>query len=133
MPKSDDLAGRTLSVDGLCGGNDEKSKNLFALYKAASTRSFEFGGFIGMHKLGKNAWKLDILDNTFSIVEEVVTDDLIPRHVVNRFREFFVNKLAKVWENSKEEDDKFSLSDREYSGLMRLIKYCRQKSDWTTV
>ncbi|CAL8122987.1 unnamed protein product [Orchesella dallaii] len=129
ITRSDDVEGRTLSVEGLCGGNDEKSKSLFALYKAAITNDFEYPMFIGMHKLGKNAWKLDILDYTFSIVQDIVTEDLIPMGFLNKVREFFISKLANVWEKNTEEAN-FTLSEREYTSLIRLTKYCQRKPDW---
>ncbi|ODM96377.1 hypothetical protein Ocin01_10302 [Orchesella cincta] len=133
IARSDDVEGRTLSADGLCGGNEERAKNVFALYKAAITRNFEFPMFIGWHKLGKNAWKFDILDYIFSIVEDHVPEDLIPFSYMNKMREFFVSKWATAWEKTADtHQDTFSLSDKEYSTLIRLLKYCKRRPSWTS-
>lgn len=117
----DGLDGRS-DIPKLCEGSEESDKYIFKLYKAVVTKTFDTDLIVGMDMVGKHSWKLDLLDWMFTIVIDVIADDVIPTSFLNKVRELFVHKLVTVWGNDT--DSCTTLSERNYKTLLRLTEKC---------
>ncbi len=117
----DGLTGRS-DIPKLCEGKEESDKYIYKLYKAVVTKTFDTDLIVGLDMVGKHSWKLDLLDWMFTIVTDIIADDIIPNSFLNKVRELFVHKLVTVWGNETEKDT--TLSERNYKTLLRLTEKC---------
>lgn len=119
----DGLTGRG-DIPKLCEGKEESDKYIFKLYKAVVTKTFDTDLIVGLDMVGKHSWKLDLLDWMFTIVTDIIADDIIPHSFLNKVRELFVHKLVTVWGNETEKET--TLSERNYKTLLRLTEKCHE-------